>query len=484
MFDCNSRGRRSAAFAGILLLFALPAPAQTPAARAASGDLARIAREVTPAVVSIESEFAPQAAARLRGREQGLPPGLPPGLVPPDAAPNAPSRAGGTGFIVSPDGYILTNNHVVAGATRVNVTLLDRRILTARVVGHDPATDVALIKIEGTGLPTLTLGNDSTAQVGDAVLAVGNPLGLDFTVTAGIVSAKGRSGGLRSLFASDYAVVDFIQTDAVINPGNSGGPLVDMQGRVIGINSAIESPTGVYAGYGFAIPISIARIVMDQFRRYGHTRRALLGISLQDVTPTDAKAAGLAHITGALVGGYAPGTSPARQAGVQLGDIILAVDGRAVERVSELQRMILGREPGQTVSLSLQHFGAQRTVRVTLGEAPTPSDTTAVAAAAPSPHGRLGIAVEPITSEIAAQLRLPAQTTGLLVGTVDPNGPAAEYLTPHDVIVGYLDASGTDHPVRTAQDLQSAIASATRGIVSLVVARGTGTWVENIPLTP
>ena len=454
--------------------------AQTPAERAAHGDLARIAKAVTPAVVSIESEFSAAATARMDQQEQGIPPGL----LPPEMRPRGPSRAGGTGFFVRPDGYILTNNHVVAGANRVTVTLPDRRIFTARVIGHDPSTDVALIRIDGTGFPTIPLGDDSTAQVGDGVLAVGNPLGLDFTVTAGIISAKGRSGGLRSLFASDYAVVDFIQTDAVINPGNSGGPLIDMQGRVIGINSAIESPTGVYAGYGFAIPIGLARVVMNEFLRYGHVRRAILGISLQDVTPADARAAGMQQIRGALVGGYSGPDTPARRAGVRIGDIILSVDGRPIDRVSQLQRMIFADQPGQTVTLGLQRFGAQREVRVTLAEAPAPPDTAQVAAAAVAPHaaGRLGIEVTPLTSEVGAQLHLPSGTQGLLVGTVDPAGPAAESLLPHDVITATLGPDGSQHPVRSVQDLQRAIDDARDGIVSLLVQRAQGTWVENIQL--
>lgn len=453
--------------------------AQTPAARAATGDLARIAKAVTPAVVSIESEFSAAATARMEQQEQGIPPGL----LPPQMQPRGPSRAGGTGFFIRPDGYILTNNHVVSGASRVTVTLPDRRIYTARVVGHDPSTDVALIKIDGSGFPTLPLGDDSTAQVGDGVLAVGNPLGLDFTVTAGIISAKGRSGGLRSLFASDYAVVDFIQTDAVINPGNSGGPLIDMQGRVIGINSAIESPTGVYAGYGFAIPIGLARLVMNQLMRYGHVRRAILGISLQDVTPADARAAGMQQIRGALVGGFSGPDTPARRAGVRIGDVILSVDGRSIDRVSQLQRMIFGYQPGQTVTLGLERYGTQHEVRVTLGEAPTPPDTAQVATTtATHPGGRLGVEVTPLTPDMATQLHLAAGTQGLLVGSVDPAGPSAESLFPHDVITATLGPDGSQNPVRGVQDLQRAIDGARDGIVSLLVARPQGTWVENIQI--
>ncbi|HZS61751.1 MAG TPA: trypsin-like peptidase domain-containing protein, partial [Gemmatimonadaceae bacterium] len=262
--------------------------------------LAPLAKQVTPAVVAIQSVFKPDSNARMMEGPQ-IPPGLlPPGMQIPEQ-PQEPMRGLGSGFIVSPDGYILTNNHVVANAERVTVGLPDGRIFTAKVIGRDPSTEVAVVKIDATGLPTLTLGDDSTTQVGDGVMAVGNPLGLEFTVTSGIISAKGRSGSLRDLFQPRYAVVDFLQTDAVVNPGNSGGPLVDMQGRVIGINTAIASPTGTFTGYSFAVPISIARIIMDEIRKDGHAHHAILGVAVQDVGPADAHAAGLSAIRGVLI---------------------------------------------------------------------------------------------------------------------------------------------------------------------------------------
>ncbi|HEX6533344.1 MAG TPA: trypsin-like peptidase domain-containing protein [Gemmatimonadaceae bacterium] len=459
-----------------------PARAQTVTQQAAqSGTLAAVARRVTPAVVSIESEFSPEVAAQMQSQEQGIPPEM----IPPQMRPQGPARATGSGFLVSSDGYILTNNHVVANAEKVNVTLLDRRIFPAKVVGHDPGTDVALIKIDGSGFPTAPLGADSSVQVGDPVLAIGNPLGLDFTVTSGIVSAKERSGNLRALFQSDYAVVDFIQTDAVINPGNSGGPLVDMNGSVIGINSAIASPTGVYAGYGFAIPISIARTVMEEIRKYGHVRRAILGVSIQDVGPADAQAAGMKEIRGALVGGYSGNDSPAKQAGLQPGDIILAVNGKPIDRVSTLQRLLLGYQPGETITVDVMRFGQKHTAKVKLGEAPTSQETRV--AGGPSsgenaPGGRLGIQVTPVTPEVAGELGLPTGMTGIAVVAVDPAGPSRGLLFPRDIITATL-GGGQQHPVRAVNDLRSALQSRT-GVASLLVysPQAKGTRVVNVPL--
>jgi serine protease Do len=448
-----------------------------------TGSFARIARDVTPAVVSIESQFSPEVAARMQGQEQGIPPEL----IPPQMRPQGPARATGSGFIVRKDGYILTNNHVVQDAQKVTVTLLDRRIFPATVIGHDPSTDVALIKINGGDLPVAPLGTDSSVQVGDPVLAIGNPLGLDFTVTSGIISAKGRSGNLRGLYQSPYAIVDFLQTDAVINPGNSGGPLVDMQGRVIGINSAIASPTGVYAGYGFAIPISIGKIVMDDFLKYGRVRRAILGVSIQDVGPADAQAAGLKEIRGALVGGFSSDDSPAKRAGLQPGDIITAINGRNIDRPSELERILLGYQPGQKVNVTVMRFGTQRSFDLTLGEAPNAEQMAS--AGGPSGGGsaplsqQLGISVTPLTPAIASELQLPSNVSGVAVADVDPSGPASGQLVRGDVIEMIL-GPGQRRQIRTVEDLRQAVAAARGGVVSLLVysPQAQGTRVVNMNL--
>jgi serine protease Do len=457
----------------------------TTAPRADSG-VVGVARAVTPAVVYIEVQSAPRAASRGQGPNQrAFPPGLlPPGFEVPDAPQQrGPSRGSGSGFVVSPDGYILTNNHVVADADRVTVTLYDRRIFQARVIGRDPNTDVALIKIDATGLPTAVLGDDRQVQVGQPVVAIGNPLGLRSTVTTGIVSAKERSS-LSDLLGTQYAVADFIQTDAAINPGNSGGPLVDLAGRVIGINSAIQSPTGTYAGYGFAVPVGIARTAMEQFLRYGRVRRALLGVSISDVRPDDARAVGLSTISGALVGSVTD-AGGAQAAGLQPGDVITAVNGQPIGSVAVLQRTVFGYEPGQTVNVTVQRFGAQRNIAVTLREAPAARTVASAAPARPAPAPasapKLGIGIEPLPADGVQAAGLPSGTRGLVVRQVDPSGPAAGLLFQDDVITATLGAGG-QRPVRTNEDLSAAVRSAPNGVVSLLVAARGGTRVVNMAL--
>ncbi len=310
------------------------APQYSAPALKAAGDFqdafVAVAEHVKPSVVFIRSQHVE------RGDNQRLPPGFQ------DFFPNLRRRpqveqGSGSGFIVSSDGYILTNNHVVAGADKVTVRLYDKREFTAKVVGTDPNTDVAVIKIDARGLPGVGFGNSDSARVGEWVLAIGNPLGeaFTFTVTAGIVSAKGRL--LAGLQQTRYAIQDFIQTDAAINPGNSGGPLVNIRGQVIGINSAIASETGFYAGYGFAIPMNLARTVMDQLVKTGHVERAVMGISIHDARQEDADAVGLKQIGGVVVDSYTSDDSPARKAGIQPGDVIVAVDGQPVDTTPQLR---------------------------------------------------------------------------------------------------------------------------------------------------
>jgi serine protease Do len=345
---------------------------------------AAVAAQVTPAVVSIHIEGTRPVSQQMQLpdfpdlRQFGFPDmGMPFGRGQRGGSQqmNQVVHASGSGFIVSKDGLILTNNHVVADANKVTVILSDRREFDAKVVGRDPTTDVAVIKIDGHDLPTVQLGDDNTARVGDWVLAIGNPLGLDFTVTQGIVSAKDR-GGFADLYSSPYAVVDYLQTDAPINPGNSGGPLVNVHGEVIGMNAAIASPTGAYAGYGFAIPVTLVRDVMNQIVQYGHVRRGIMGLSLAEVTQKDAQAdklaqAGIKEIRGALVADFPTDVaSPAKDAGVEKGDIIVQADGRDIDHVSTLQREVREHKPGDTVTLQLVRNGSERTVRVKLAEAP------------------------------------------------------------------------------------------------------------------
>jgi serine protease Do len=343
---------------------------------------AAVASQVTPAVVSIHIEGTRPASQRIQMpdmpdlRQFGFPDmGIPFRGQRGGQSADQVVHASGSGFIVSKDGLILTNNHVVADANKVTVILSDRREFDAKVVGRDPTTDVAVIKIDGQNLPTVALGDDETARVGDWVLAIGNPLGLDFTVTQGIVSAKGR-GGFAGLYDSPYAVVDYLQTDAPINPGNSGGPLVNVRGQVVGMNAAIASPTGTYAGYGFAIPVTLVRDVMNQLVQYGHVRRGVLGLQLSEVTQKDAQLdklaqGGVPQIRGALVADFPKDVaSPAHSAGIMKGDIIVNADGHDIDHVATLQRVIRSQRPGDVVSLTFVRQGTERTLQVKLAEAP------------------------------------------------------------------------------------------------------------------
>ena len=439
-----------------------------------------IADHVTPAVVSIQTTQKVVA----RGRNPRAPQG---GIEDffrnfeqqQQGQPREQAReASGTGFIVSKDGYILTNNHVVADADKVTVTLLDKRSFTARVIGRDPTTDVAVIKVDGSDLPVANLGDDNAARVGQWVIAIGNPLGLDFTVTAGIISAKGRP--LPGLLQGKYAITDYIQTDAAINPGNSGGPLVNIRGEVIGINSAIASSTGFYAGYGFAIPVSLAKQVMNDLISYGKVRRAVIGVSIGDATADDAKAAGLDRVTGVLVGGYAPGASPARDAGIQAGDVIVAADGKPTDRMSTLQRIVRSHKPGETVSFDVMRFGTRKTFRVKLTEAPDDPEALASAGsgdATPAQDSpvqsrkldKLGITVEPLSADMRARVEEPYKR-GLIVSDVSVTGPSFHKLTSDGTILLEVLNPGPRRPLRSPGDLDAVLSSARSGdLVSMLV---------------
>ncbi len=365
-------------------------------------------------------------------------------------------EAAGSGFIISPDGYIVTNAHVVRGADQVDVRLFDGRQFSARLVGQDPATDVAVVKIDGHHLPVAAVGNSDSSQVGDWVLAIGNPMGeaLTFTVTSGIVSAKGRL--LPDLpTTSKYGIQDFIQTDAAINPGNSGGPLVNTSGQVIGINSAIASETGAYEGYGFAIPINLARPVIDELIKSGKVDRAMLGISIRQVDADDAAWAKLDSVQGVVVQGFTSDASPARNSGLEPGDVIVALDGHPVTYVSQFQQAITFRKPGDVVTLTVQRKGGdQETVHVTLGRLPSTraGATVSPASAGDAPYGRrLGITVQPATAG-------EEEERGLLVTSVDPEGPASGKLAPRGSPQGPDIITRVDGTrVRALDDLSSAL---------------------------
>jgi Do/DeqQ family serine protease len=274
------------------------------------------------------------------------------------------TEAVGSGVIVdAARGYVLTNNHVVEHATDIEVTTKDNRRFRARLIGRDPATDIAVLQIPADHLSAVPMGNSNLLQVGDFVLAVGNPFGLGQTVTSGIVSALGRSG----LGIEGYE--DFIQTDASINPGNSGGPLCNLQGQIVGINTAILAPEGGNVGIGFAVPIDMAREVMDQLLRYGVVRRGRIGVSIQDLTPDLARALGTTHTGGAVVAQVVPG-SPAEHAGLRPSDLIIAVDGQPIADANELRDRVGMSQIGDTVALTVERNGVDRTVNVRVAQLP------------------------------------------------------------------------------------------------------------------
>jgi len=446
---------------------------------------ASVADHVKPAVVFIKSERRERVSSRR----------LPPGFEDFFQVPRRPQveQGSGSGFIVSPDGYILTNNHVVQGADRVIVRLYDNREFTATTVGTDPSTDVAVIKIQTTGLPTVRMGDADSTKIGNWVLAIGNPLGeaFTFTVTAGIVSAKGRL--LSGLNPSRYAIQDFIQTDAAINPGNSGGPLVNVRGEVIGINSAIASETGYYAGYGFAIPINLARTVMTQLIATGHVERAVIGVSIRPITPEDAEDAKLTDIHGVVVNDYSGDDSPAKRAGIQAGDVIVAVDGQSIESVAQLQQRVGFKKPGETVQVSVvRSGGVRKTIPVRLVAAPSAepeeisdSDEGANRRDSAPMEEPLGISVQPLSQENARDPSLRAVMRsggGLVVSQVSPDGPSYAHLV--DDSQGYPDIilKMNGQPTRTRAELRQVLSGVKSGqIVTLTVLSSTNDgWQQHI----
>jgi serine protease Do len=443
-----------------------PSPADVRPITDVNNAFVEIADRVTPAVVSIQVE------TKTRSTSRGTAPVIPPGMVPPGmqdffnfGAPRRPivQEASGSGFIVSKDGYILTNNHVVTDADhntvadKITVQLLDHRRFTARVIGHDPTTDIAVIKVDGSGFPTIPLGDDAKARVGEWVLAIGNPLGLDFTVTAGIVSAKGRS--LPGLLGDGnrYAVSDLLQTDAAINPGNSGGPLVNARGEVIGVNSAIASQTGYYSGYGFAIPISLAKRVMDDIIAHGRVRFGVLGVAINEVDSDAAAVAGLRNdIHGALVSSFTPDNdnNSAKKAGIQIGDIIISADGKPVDRVSTLQRVVHDHTPGESINIEVMRYGQRKSFTVKLMERPSDNQLAAGTGdtgeqAGPMNSAKLGAQL----SQIPSQLPAGFPSHGVIVTDVEALGPAYGKLFPKDIITDVLYPTPR-RPVLSVMDLQ------------------------------
>jgi serine protease Do len=361
--------------------------------------------------------------------------------------PRRSVRSMGSGFIINPNGHILTNNHVVEGATEIMVKLSDGRELAAKVVGRDPKTDLALLKVEATGLPTIALGDSSEIKVGEPVMAIGNPFGLEQTVTTGIVSATGRVIG-----QGPYD--DFVQTDASINPGNSGGPLINARGQAIGINAAIFSQSGGSVGIGFAIPSNQAKTVVTQLAENGHVSRSWLGVSIQPLTRDLAKGFGLSEPKGALVAAVTD-DSPAMKAGIKAGDVITEYDGRKVAGAEDLPRMVAETPTGREVPVTVMRDGKTLRLQATVAKLDEPDQQ---AAAESGENGKLGVIVEPVTAANARELGLK-DATGVVVRRVEEGSPAANAgIKPGDVILE-VDRQ----PVKDVAGLKSLIAKHAKG---------------------
>src|SRR5712692_6491670 len=384
---------------------------------------APVVKRASPAVVNISSSKVV--------RQQQIPRGMfdDPffrqffGRIPEQQPRSQRATSLGSGVVISPDGYIITNNHVVEGATDVKVAFFDKQEFPAKIVGTDKYTDVAVLKIDRTGLTTLPFADSAHAQVGDVVLAIGNPFGLGQTVTMGIISATGRAG----LGIEQYE--DFIQTDAPINRGNSGGALVDSRGELVGINTAILSgETGGNEGIGFAIPANLARNIMEQILKKGKVTRGFIGIGLQELTPDVAKAFGLSNAHGVAISEVQP-NRPGSRAGLQVGDVITAINGATADNVNNLRLQVAGMSPGSTVHLKVNRGGHETDIPVTLTEYKFEKAENEEGGPADIPGGEKGamrgVSVETLTSDLRRQLQLPEGIAGVIITDVDADSPAA-----------------------------------------------------------
>ena len=386
--------------------------------------------------------------------------------------PQRESFSLGSGFVIDPEGYVVTNNHVIAEADEITVIFANDREYPAEVIGRDPKTDLALLKIEGDEpFPHVEWADSDAVRVGDWVIAIGNPFGLGSTVTAGIVSARGRD-----IRAGPYD--DFIQVDAAINRGNSGGPSFDLEGRVLGVNTAIFSPSGGNVGIGFAIPANLAKPVIDSLKETGRVARGWLGVRIQSVTPDIAESLGLPDDEGALVASVTPG-GPADEADIQPGDVIVAFDGQKIERMRGLPRIVAETEIGKEVTVDVWRRGEQIEVPVTLGELPSDRElaqmTRGDTEAGPTDRAEfpaLGLTVATITAELRERFDLAAEAAGVVVLEVAPDGPAAgEEIRAGDVIVD-VDQDPVNSPPEMAAAVETAREESRPSVLLLVSSQG------------
>jgi serine protease Do len=415
---------------------ALPPPssAQLSEARSLGRTFAQVAAQVSPSVVRISVAKTVHGAPMGRNPFSGTPFEHFFGPGGPDddeggggGMPGQKQRGMGSGVVIDPRGYILTNNHVVDSADEVKVTFVDGKTVPGKVVGTDPKTDLAVVRVDGQSLHAARFGDSDKLQVGEWTMAIGNPFGFDHTVTVGVLSANHRSGFGKTQYE------DFLQTDASINPGNSGGPLVNLDGEVVGINTMIY---GMGTGLGFAVPSSMARPVAEQLMKSGKVHRPYIGIGMQDLTPEMAKTLGkTAPEHGAIVGQIQPG-SPADKAGLKSGDVIIGIDGTKVDGSKAVQKTILGKNIGQRVDLAVWRDGKEHHLTTTTAELPTETGEAHAGKAAAGSKAKLGLALQNLTPQIAERLELPKSLKGAIIAQLRPGSPAEEAgLMEKDVIV-------------------------------------------------